>query len=145
LYNGSIDCYKKMYAEGGIANFWTGWGPNVARNSIINAAELASYDQYKEMFLKYGILNDGTPCHLVCGSLAGLNAVIVGSPVDVMKTKMMNAPIGTFKGPVDCFMQTWKSGGVGAFYAGFGPNFGRLASFNCVCFLAFERVKKFFE
>jgi len=44
LYKGSIDCYGKIYAEGGITNFWTGWGPNVARNSIINAAELASYD-----------------------------------------------------------------------------------------------------
>ena len=56
LYKGSFDCYKKVYAEGGISSFWTGWGPNTARNSIINAAELASYDQYKEMFLKYGIL-----------------------------------------------------------------------------------------
>jgi solute carrier family 25 uncoupling protein 8/9 len=127
-----------MYAEGGIPNFWTGWGPNVARNSIINAAELASYDQYKEMMLKYGILKDGILCHLTCASLAGFNAVCVGSPVDVLKTKMMNAPIGTYKSPMDCIMQTFKGEGIAGFYKGFGPNLGRLASFNCVCFLAFE-------
>ena len=47
MYNGSMHCYSKLLAEGGIANLWTGWGPNVFRNSIINAAELASYDQLK--------------------------------------------------------------------------------------------------
>jgi len=31
--------------EEGVANLWRGVGPNVARNAIINAAELASYDQ----------------------------------------------------------------------------------------------------
>ena len=43
-FTGSIDCYKKIVAEGGVSALWTGWGPNVMRNSIINAAELASYD-----------------------------------------------------------------------------------------------------
>lgn len=28
---------------------WTGLGPNVMRNAIINAAELASYDQVKQV------------------------------------------------------------------------------------------------
>lgn len=29
---------------------WTGIGPNIARNAIINAAELASYDQVKQVY-----------------------------------------------------------------------------------------------
>jgi len=44
MYNGSMDCYRKIVGEGGIGKLWTGWGPNVLRNSVINAAELASYD-----------------------------------------------------------------------------------------------------
>jgi|TARA_B110000305_G_C19306282_1_gene571722 hypothetical protein len=64
------------------------------RNSVINAAELASYDQYKQTFLAKGWLQDGIPCHLVCGSLAGFNACVVGSPVDVLKTRIMNAAPG---------------------------------------------------
>jgi solute carrier family 25 uncoupling protein 8/9 len=43
-YTGVLDCYKKVYAEAGIGGWWTGYAPNVFRNSIINAAELASYD-----------------------------------------------------------------------------------------------------
>lgn len=33
----------------GLGALWTGLGPNVARNAIINAAELASYDQVKQV------------------------------------------------------------------------------------------------
>ena len=43
-YNGVMDCYAKVYAESGVPGLWTGIGPNLFRNSIINAAELASYD-----------------------------------------------------------------------------------------------------
>jgi solute carrier family 25 uncoupling protein 8/9 len=33
----------------GVRALWTGLGPNIARNGIINAAELASYDQVKQV------------------------------------------------------------------------------------------------
>lgn len=36
---------------------WTGLGPNIARNAIINAAELASYDQVKQVNIKTLNLN----------------------------------------------------------------------------------------
>ena len=31
----------------GFAGLWTGVGPNISRNALINAAELASYDQVR--------------------------------------------------------------------------------------------------
>lgn len=34
-----------VHREEGIAGLWKGLGPNIGRNAIINAAELASYDQ----------------------------------------------------------------------------------------------------
>jgi len=43
-YSGTLDCYMKCYQEGGIGKLWTGWSPNVVRNSVMNAAELAAYD-----------------------------------------------------------------------------------------------------
>jgi solute carrier family 25 uncoupling protein 8/9 len=44
MYQNSFDCYRQIYSAQGVAGLWTGWGPNVIRNSVINAAELASYD-----------------------------------------------------------------------------------------------------
>ena len=51
MYKGTIDCYRRSYADAGIRGFWVGLVPNVLRNSVVNAAEMASYDQYKQMFL----------------------------------------------------------------------------------------------
>jgi len=42
-----MDCYKQTIAKDGIKGLWVGCGPNIVRNSVINAAELAAYDQFK--------------------------------------------------------------------------------------------------
>ncbi|XP_074380709.1 mitochondrial uncoupling protein 1-like isoform X2 [Apium graveolens] len=44
-YSGALNAYSTIE---GVRALSTGLGPNVARNAIINAAELASYDQVKE-------------------------------------------------------------------------------------------------
>jgi solute carrier family 25 uncoupling protein 8/9 len=138
MYTSSFDCYKKIYAEGGIGKLWTGWGPNVIRNSVINAAELASYDQYKEMVIGHNLMREGIPCHVVCATLAGCTAVVFGSPVDVLKTRIMNSPTGMYSNPVDCAIKTMRNEGPLAFYKGFGPNCVRLASWNVIMFLTLE-------
>ena len=88
---------------------WTGLGPNIARNAIINAAELASYDQVKQVcvilsnfsqkncwlylivhdstlqtILSIPGFTDGMFTHLLAGLGAGFFAVLIGSPVDVV-------------------------------------------------------------
>ena len=138
LYNGTIDCYRKTYAAGGIAGFWTGIIPNILRNSVINAAEIASYDQYKQMILQYTGMKDSMPLHIICATMAGFTACIFGSPFDVTKTRMM---AGKYTGVVDCVSSTFKSEGFGAFYKGFTPNFLRLASWNVTMFVTYEQIK----
>ena len=44
MYSSSVDCYKKSIRTDGIAGLWVGVLPNIMRNSIVNAAKLASYD-----------------------------------------------------------------------------------------------------
>ena len=70
--------------------------PNIFRNSIINAAEIATFDQVKDMILARKLLEDNILCHLVSSSIAGFTAAIIGSPVDVIKTRIMNAVIYCF-------------------------------------------------
>lgn len=138
LYNGTLDCYRKTYAQGGIGAFWTGIVPNILRNSVINAAEIASYDQYKQMILQYIGMRDGVPLHILCATMAGFTACIFGSPFDVTKTRMM---AGKYTGVIDCVSSTFKSDGFGAFYKGFVPNFMRLASWNITMFVCYEQIK----
>ena len=78
------ECVCGTRAEG-IAGLWTGVVPNITRNSVINATELATYDQVKQTLLASKVVDDNVFCHILSGLGAGLCACVVGSPVDVVK------------------------------------------------------------
>ena len=129
-----------MFAAGGVRGFWVGVGPNIVRNSVVNASEVASYDQYKEMYMKITGEADGLKIRMFCAFCAGGTACVVSSPVDVIKTRLLNASMG-YTGFGNCITRIISEEGFGAFYAGFVPNFARLALFNIVCFVSFETIK----
>lgn len=141
-YSGALSAYSTIYKQEGLRALWTGMGPNIARNAIINAAELASYDQVKETILKLPGFSDNVFTHLLAGLGAGFFAVCIGSPVDVVKSRMMGD--STYKSTLDCFIRTLKNDGPFAFYKGFIPNFARLGSWNVIMFLTLEQVKRYF-
>ena len=87
-YASAMSAYGTIVRTEGLGALWTGLGPNVARNAIINAAELASNDAIKQAMLEAGA-PDGVPVHLGAGLGAGFCAVVCGSPVDVVKSRMM--------------------------------------------------------
>ncbi|KAH7514576.1 mitochondrial uncoupling protein 1 [Ziziphus jujuba] len=140
-YSGALNAYSTIVRQEGVGALWTGLGPNIARNAIINAAELASYDQVKQTILKIPGFTDNVFTHLLSGLGAGFFAVCVGSPVDVVKSRMMGD--SAYKSTLDCFIKTLKNDGPLAFYKGFIPNFGRLGSWNVIMFLTLEQAKKF--
>ncbi|CAN6471457.1 unnamed protein product [Victoria cruziana] len=106
-YSGAMNAYATIIRQEGLGALWTGLGPNIARNAIINAAELASYDQVKQTILKIPGFSDNVFTHLLSGLGAGFFAVCIGSPVDVMKSRMMGD--STYKSTLDCFVKTLRN------------------------------------
>ena len=139
---GSIDTYRTILRTDGIRGLWLGIIPNILRNSIINAAEIAAYDQYKEWFLKFTKFPDNIALHFVCGFLAGFTATCVGSPFDVVKTRMMSK-IVPYNGVLDCVFKTLRHDGPFAFYNGFVANFMRIGTWNIVMFVVYEQIKDY--
>ncbi|CEM34782.1 unnamed protein product [Vitrella brassicaformis CCMP3155] len=137
-YTGSIDAYRRIVVDEGFFKLWTGVGPNIVRNSIICSSELAAYDTIKIELLKRKLMKDGLPLHFTAALGAGFVTTIVGSPVDVLKTRIMNAKPGDYKGPIDCVVKTLGEGPM-AFYRGFWVNFARLGTFNVAIFVFFEQ------
>jgi hypothetical protein len=96
-YQGSIDAYKKIFRLEGIKSFYAGLTPNILRCALMNSSELASYDQMKNYIVrKYTISPSSKIIHVLCATVASLIAVIISSPVDVMKTRMMNVKLKKF-------------------------------------------------
>ncbi|XP_047972140.1 mitochondrial uncoupling protein 2-like isoform X2 [Salvia hispanica] len=82
-YSGALQAYYSIVKQEGVGALWTGLGPNIARNAVVNAAELASYDQVKETILKIPGFTDNVLTHILAGLGAGFFAVCIGSPIDV--------------------------------------------------------------
>ena len=142
-YAGVADAYRSIVRAEGVAGLWTGLGPAVARNSVINATELASYEQCKEALLARGA-PDGLPVHAAAGAGAGAMATLVGNPVDVIKTRVMSsgapgAPV--YAGALDCLLKTLRAEGPRALYQGVLPQFFRLTGWSVVMFASLEQLK----
>ena len=150
LYRSVFDAYSSIVRQEGILGLWTGLGPAVVRNSLINAAELATYHEAKQRLCgpTWG-WRDGLFTHVTAASCAGLVATLVGNPVDVVKTRVMAARRGVpapgavapYSGALDCIVRTFANEGPRAFYQGVVPQFYRITGWNIVMFVSFEQIK----
>jgi len=146
-YTGVLNAYSTIIKQEGVLGLWTGYGPNLMRNCVVNATELVAYDQTKQVLLSDLKMKDDAITHILSGLSAGLCATLLGSPVDVVKTRVMNAKKDSagapaFKGPVDCAVKLMRTEGPLAFYKGFIPNFSRIGSWNIVAWTTLEFLKK---
>ena len=101
---------------------------------------MASYDQFKQLFLTYTNIKDGIPLHFICGFMAGFVATVIASPADVVKTRLMSSP-DSYTGVVNAFSRMLAEEGPGAFYKGFVPNFFRLSLWSITAFICMEQIK----
>ena len=74
LYKGTFNCFNVIYhKEGGLRRgFMNGVWPNVARNSIMNAAELSAFDTTRQFVLNKTSLPDHSAFYFLYGTVAGL-------------------------------------------------------------------------
>ncbi|KAI3433585.1 hypothetical protein D9Q98_003396 [Chlorella vulgaris] len=142
-YPSALAAYRIIARQEGIRALWTGTTPNIARNSVVNAAELATYDQIKEVLMHSFGLNDDIYCHLSASLCAGFLAVTAGSPFDVIKSRcMVLSAKGDYRGVGHVVMQTLRLEGPLAFWSGYGANFARLSIWNVCMFLTLEQLRK---
>lgn len=141
-YTSCIGAFRTIAKEEGVRGLWKGVSPNIARNAIVNASELVSYDLIKEFIIRRKILSDSVPCHFLSAFGAGFFTTLIASPVDVVKTRFMIADTGTYSGVMDCAARMYKKEGYKAFYKGFFPSFVRIASWNVLMFITYEQLKK---
>lgn len=123
----------------------TGTLPNIARNAIVNCGELVTYDLIKDALLRAQLMTgedsmgtgtqpgavlvptalkpqlcpaDNVPCHFVAAFGAGFCATVVASPVDVVKTRYMNAGPGQYRNVLSCLLALLMQDGVTGLYKG---------------------------
>ncbi|XP_078311443.1 kidney mitochondrial carrier protein 1-like [Crassostrea virginica] len=142
--------FGRMYREEGIKGLWRGVVPTAQRAAIIAGVELPVYDFSKYWILKSGYLKDGVGTHFISSFFAGLAGAIFSTPVDVIKTRMMNQRNlleksiydKIYSSSIDCALQTVRTEGLMALYKGFIPIWVRLGPWNIIFFMTYEQLKK---
>ncbi|XP_054691318.1 mitochondrial uncoupling protein 2-like isoform X2 [Grus americana] len=135
---GLYDSVKQFYTPKGAERTL----PNIARNAIVNCGELVTYDLIKDALLRAQLMTDNVPCHFVAAFGAGFCATVVASPVDVVKTRYMNAGPGQYRNVLSCLLALLMQDGLAGFYKGFVPSFLRLGSWNVVMFISYEQLQR---
>lgn len=67
------------------------------RAVLMTIGQLSFYDQIKQTLIEKGIAKDNLATHFSSSFMAASIATVMTQPMDVMKTRMMNAPPGQFK------------------------------------------------
>ncbi|KAI0826930.1 mitochondrial carrier [Trametes gibbosa] len=87
-------------------------------------------------------MDASTVNELLAGSVGGAAQVIVGQPLDTIKTRAQTAPSGMFKGPMDILAQTLRKEGFFALYKGMASPLLGIAGVNSLLFAAYGVSKR---
>lgn len=135
---GMFRCFYEIYLNEGVRGLWRGVGPTSQRAAIIAAVELPVYDICKHYLLD--TIGNHPVNHFISSFLASLGSAVASTPVDVIRTRLMNQKrlINTsniptdklyFSNSIECGIYTVKNEGVMALYKGFIPTWVSLSYF----------------
>ncbi|NXI19667.1 UCP4 protein, partial [Irena cyanogastra] len=147
-FRGVHHAFLKILSEGGVRGLWAGWVPNVQRAALVNMGDLTTYDSVKHFLLLNTTLVDNSVTHSVSSACSGLVAAVLGTPADVVKTRMMNQPRDKqgrgllYKSSMDCLIQTVWGEGFMSLYKGFLPTWMRMAPWSLVFWLTYEQIRR---
>ncbi|XP_013398373.1 mitochondrial uncoupling protein 4-like [Lingula anatina] len=139
--------FSSLRKEGGVRGLWRGCVPNVQRAALVNMGDLATYDTAKHFLLRHTSLQDNYVTHSLASGMSGIVAALVGTPADVVKTRIMNQPTKDGKGllytsSLNCAVKTVQNEGFLALYKGLLPIWARMAPWSLTFWLTYEKVRK---
>jgi len=123
-FSGIGDCFKRVYAEQGLASFWRGNLVNCLRYAPQQGSALAFNDFLNTLFTNYNPNTDfwkGFGAKLASGGLAGALANTICYPFDFARTRLASDVAKgkpQFKGIWDCISTTVRNQGITGLYTG---------------------------
>ncbi|KAJ8923368.1 hypothetical protein NQ315_001926 [Exocentrus adspersus] len=143
-YKSVVDALLRIYKEEGLLTLWRGAVPTMGRAMVVNAAQLASYSQAKQILIEYVSLNEGIFLHFVSSMISGLITTAASMPVDIAKTRIQNMKTidgkPEYTGPVNVLVSVVRNEGLFALWKGFAPYYFRLGPHTVLTFIFLEQM-----
>lgn len=148
-YTNVFNALYRISTEEGVMTMWRGCGPTVARAMVVNAAQLASYSQAKQLILGTGYFKDNVMCHFVASMISGLITTAASMPVDIVKTRIQNMKVidgkAEYRGAMDVLTRVIKNEGILSLWKGFTPYYARLGPHTVLTFIFLEQMNQFYK
>jgi len=140
-YQHAGDGLIRIFREEGFRKLFNGIEWASSRAVLVTVGQLCFYDVIKQMLLNTKYFKDNLVTHFTSSLCAGAIATAITQPLDVLKTRAMNAKPGEFKGPVHLLMFTARQGFPFVFFKGFIPAFVRLGPHTIITFVLLEQLR----
>ncbi|XP_064553977.1 mitochondrial uncoupling protein 4C-like [Drosophila montana] len=143
-----IQALQSIYAQGGAKSLWKGVVPSCLRATLMTAGDTACYDLSKRQFITLLDMEDGRIIQFLASVSAGLAATILSTPVDVVKSRIMNQPFSDegqglrYRNALDCYYKLITQEGFFAMYKGFLPCWLRLGPLSIIFWYTFEQLRR---
>ncbi|OWK14159.1 hypothetical protein Celaphus_00001514 [Cervus elaphus hippelaphus] len=98
-YAHALDGLYRVAREEGLKKLFSGATMASSRGMLVTVGQLSCYDQAKQLVLSTGYLSDSIFTHFIASFIAGGCATFLCQPLDVLKTRLMNAK-GEYRGLV---------------------------------------------
>lgn len=138
-----------VYKENGMFGFWKGNTPAIFRVAPYMATTFFAYEQYKCWIQQYETINE-TTTNLLAGASAGITAVSVTYPLDVVRARLAMQSEGLLKGKpyrgmMDALITISKEEGIRALYRGMGATNCGVGPYAGLKFASYEAIKSAFS
>lgn len=122
-YRHVFDAFKRIVKEEGVLKLWRGSVPTIARAMSVNLGQLVSFDEFKDLVLKYRDGQWDFLSRVYTTMLSGVVCATVSLPADNLKTKlqkMKECKEGKlpYNGMLDCFVKSVKREGFFGLWVG---------------------------
>ncbi|XP_018429114.1 PREDICTED: mitochondrial 2-oxoglutarate/malate carrier protein isoform X1 [Nanorana parkeri] len=148
-YSNVFNALVRMSREEGITTLWRGCVPTMARAVVVNAAQLASYSQSKQILLDSGYFRDNILCHFCASMISGLVTTAASMPVDIAKTRIQNMRMinrkPEYRNGLDVLMKVVRYEGFFSLWKGFTPYYARLGPHTFLTFIFLEQMNKYYK
>jgi solute carrier family 25 carnitine/acylcarnitine transporter 20/29 len=124
IYNGPIDCIRKLVRNNGVLGLYNGFSGTVLFGSFLSIY-FGSYELYNKYLRKNfkGTLSDPAR-NFLAGGCAANTMWAIAFPADLIKNKMMAQPdvaVREYRSIGECIKKTFAREGLRGFYNGFIP------------------------
>lgn len=147
-YKGVVDAGTRIVKEEGVAAFWRGSTPFVQRAMLVGVFQVATLDQFKEMYSYYLNQKKNSIPNVFCSAMtSGLIYSIATMPLESSKNRMASQKpdAKTGKLPYHGTLQTIRTvtaqEGFLALYNGFLPYYVRCGGHTVCMFIAVQILR----